>query len=92
MYTVDMVVSFQQMDILKFCHYGQELLFHLIFGNTPFVKAMYHEDHKAWCETPLSILEAHKQSRRTQDGLSSNCLAMCCIALGLESKKHSWRK
>ncbi|KAG2121179.1 hypothetical protein BD769DRAFT_1671653 [Suillus cothurnatus] len=92
MYTVDMVVGFQQMDIPKFRHYGQELLFRLIFGDTPFVKATYHENRKAWRETPLSILEAHKQSGRTQDGLWSNCLAARCIALGLESKKHSRRK
>ncbi|KAG1895672.1 uncharacterized protein F5891DRAFT_984108 [Suillus fuscotomentosus] len=92
MYTVDMVVGFQQMDIPKFRHYGQEPLFRLIFGDTPFVKATYHENRKAWRETPLSILKAHKQSGRTQDGLWSNCLAARRIALGLESKKHSWRK
>ncbi|KAG1793310.1 uncharacterized protein HD556DRAFT_1443738 [Suillus plorans] len=92
MYTVDMVVGFQQMDIPKFRNYGQEHLFHLIFGDTPFVKATYHENRKAWRETPLTILETHKNSRHTQDGLWSNCLATCRIALGLESKKHSWRK
>ncbi|KAG2108674.1 uncharacterized protein F5147DRAFT_836934 [Suillus discolor] len=92
MYTVDMVVGFQQMDIPKFRNYGQEQLFRLIFGDTPFVKATYHENCKAWRETPLTILEAHKQSGRTQDGLWSNCLAARRIALGLESKKHSRRK
>lgn len=53
MYTVDMVVGFQQMDIPKFRHYGQEPLFRLIFGDTPFVKATYHENCKAWREMPL---------------------------------------
>ncbi|KAG2029610.1 hypothetical protein BDR03DRAFT_987641 [Suillus americanus] len=86
MYTIDMVVGFQQMDIPKLCgFYGQEQLFHLIFGDTPFVKATYHENHKVWCET-------HKQSGCTQDDLWSNCLAARHIALSLESKKHSRRK
>ncbi|KAG2340477.1 hypothetical protein BDR05DRAFT_1002477 [Suillus weaverae] len=93
MYTVDMVVGFQQMDTPKLrSFYGQEQLFRLIFGDSPFVKATYHENHKAWCETLLTILETHKQSGRTQDGLWANCLASRRIALGLESKKHSQQK
>ncbi|KAG1762675.1 hypothetical protein EV702DRAFT_1052301 [Suillus placidus] len=93
MYTVDMVVGFQQMDIPKLrSFYGQEQLFRLIFGDSPFVKATYHENCKAWGKTPLTILKTHKQSGRTQDGLWANCLASCHIALGLESKKHNRQK
>ncbi|KAG1838439.1 hypothetical protein DFJ58DRAFT_733813 [Suillus subalutaceus] len=93
MYTIDMAIGFQQMVITKLCgFYGQEQLFHLIFGDTPFVKTTYHDNHKAWRETELTILETHKQARRTEDGLWANYLAARCTALGLGSKKHSGRK
>ncbi|KAG1869639.1 hypothetical protein F4604DRAFT_1927055 [Suillus subluteus] len=93
MYTVDMAIGFQQMAIPKLCSfYGQEQLFRLIFGDTPFVKTMYHDNHKAWHKMELTVLETHKLARCTEDGLWANYLAARRAALGLGSKKHSGRK
>lgn len=93
MYTVDMAVGFQQMAIPKLRgFYGQEQLFRLIFGDTPFVKTTYHDNHKAWRETELTVLETHKLAGRTEDGLWANYLAARRAALGLGSKKRSGRK
>lgn len=66
MYTADIIVGFQQIDIPRLhSFYGQDQLFYLIFGNSPFIKAIYHENHKIWCKTLLIILESHKQSGHT---------------------------
>ncbi|KAG1738149.1 uncharacterized protein EDB91DRAFT_1249467 [Suillus paluster] len=93
MYTVDMAIGFQQMDVPKLCgFYDQEQLFCLIFGDTPFVRVTYHDNRKAWRETELTILETHKQAGHTQDGLWASYLAAWHTALGLDSKKHSGRK
>jgi hypothetical protein len=93
MYTVDMAIGFQQMAIPKLCgFYGQEQLFRLIFGDTPFVKTTYHDNHKAWHETDVTVLETHKLAGRTEDGLWANYLAARRAALGLGSKKRSGRK
>ncbi|KAG2745337.1 hypothetical protein P692DRAFT_20741736 [Suillus brevipes Sb2] len=93
MYTVDMAAGFQQMAIPKLRgFYGQEQLFRLIFGDTPFVKTTYHDNHKAWRETELTVLETHKLAGRTEDGLWANYLAARRAALGLGSKKRSGRK
>ncbi|KAG1904179.1 uncharacterized protein F5891DRAFT_1184362 [Suillus fuscotomentosus] len=93
MYTVDMAIGFQQMAIPKLRgFYGQEQLFRLIFGDTPFVKTTYHDNHKAWLETDLTVLETHKLTGRTEDGLWENYLAAQRAALGLGSKKCSGRK
>ncbi|KIK35162.1 hypothetical protein CY34DRAFT_17204 [Suillus luteus UH-Slu-Lm8-n1] len=79
MYTVDMAIGFQQMAIPKLCSfYGQEQLFRLIFGDTPFVKTTYHDNHKAWHETELTVLETHKLAGHTEDGLWANYLAARC--------------
>ncbi|KAG1894980.1 uncharacterized protein F5891DRAFT_1194646 [Suillus fuscotomentosus] len=93
MYTVDMAIGFQQMAIPKLRgFYGQEQLFCLIFGDTPFVKTMYHDNHKAWRKTDLTVLETHKLTGCTEDGLLANYLAARCAALCLGSKKRSGQK
>jgi hypothetical protein len=93
MYTVDMAIGFQQMAIPKLRgFYGQEQLFRLIFGDTPFVKTTYHDNHKAWRETDVTVLETHKLTGCTEDGLWANYLAARRAALGLGSKKCSGRK
>ncbi|KAG1882692.1 hypothetical protein F4604DRAFT_1921258 [Suillus subluteus] len=90
MYTIDMAVGFQQMNLpsLHAC-FSQEVLFSLIFGDAPFIRATCHQNCKALLEMDPTILEMHKQAGWTQDGLWSNYLAARCHALGEVSKKHS---
>lgn len=83
MYTIDMAVGFQQMNVPSFrTRFNQETLFSLIFGDTPFVQTTYHQNRKFWSETEPTILEMHKKAGRTPDGLWSNYLTARSRALG----------
>jgi hypothetical protein len=90
MYTIDMVIGFQQMDsVLLHQHYTQEVLFSLIFS-VPFVHATYHANRSAWANTKnTSLLLAHECAGRTPDGLWTCYLAVHRDALGQTSKKKS---
>ncbi|KAG1760564.1 hypothetical protein EV702DRAFT_1242805 [Suillus placidus] len=92
MFTVDMTAGFHQMDnkILQ-ATYQQEELFQHVFG-VPFVKATYHQNHKAWQTTNLNVLVEHEAAGHTPAGLWSRYLAACQDALGEQSKKSGREK
>ncbi|KAG1777176.1 hypothetical protein EV702DRAFT_1226088 [Suillus placidus] len=87
MFTVDMTAGFHQMDnkILR-ATYQQEELFQHVFG-VPFVKATYHQNHKAWQTTNLNVLAEHEAAGHTPAGLWSRYLDARRDALGEQSKK-----
>lgn len=93
MYTTDMVMGFQQMDDKNLrARYQQDELFRCIFG-VPFVKATYHDNHRAWQKTDSALLATYEAAGQTVNGLWSHYLAARREALGEKTKKSTrWAK
>ena len=69
MYTVDMAAAFRQLDDPTFRDVlRQDELFECIFG-VPYVKATYHQNHRAWINAVPTLREMHEHAGYTSQGL-----------------------
>lgn len=87
MYTIDMATGFHQLDNPRLCDaLRQEELFERIF-DVPYVKATYHQNHRAWIDADPTIWEAHERAGRKSAGLWKNFLSTQRAARGAQIKK-----
>jgi len=69
MYTIDMANGFRQLDDPAFRNvWRQDELFERIFG-VPYIKATYHQNHRAWIDADPTICEVHERAGYTSQGL-----------------------